>query len=130
MSDVPTALLGASDRIRMADNILLRRMYGCSKYYEFNCDYHFCLYYQFASEIQVRNSQLQPQFVKTRKVVVLGGKLRDIVQKNMLDTCTAIVLKLVDIAMKRLQLFQQHHLQQQQPDVPSQIGKAIIGVMM
>ena len=32
MSDVPTSLLGVSDRIRMADNILLRRMYGCSKY--------------------------------------------------------------------------------------------------
>ena len=32
MSDVPTALLGVSNRIRMSDNILLRRMYGCSKY--------------------------------------------------------------------------------------------------
>jgi len=31
MSDVPTALLGASDKIRMSDNILLRRMYGCSE---------------------------------------------------------------------------------------------------
>ena len=58
----------------------------------------------------------------------------DTVLKRMLDTCIAIVLKLVDFA-KKLQLFQQQPLllqppQQQQLDVPNQIGKGIIGVMM
>ena len=79
--------------------------------------------------IQVRNSQHQPQFAKTKGMIVLGSKLRDFVSIRGWDTCTNTVIKLVDIAMKKLQLPPQQLPPQQLPLVRTREPAVLVGLI-